>query len=175
MSTEFKNCCLQVLNTLAPLKKRLVRANEVPYMTKTLRKAIANRYRLENQYYKYKSAESLMAYKKQKNFCSRLYKKERKRYYTNLDSKIYWKDITDSKKCWKTTKPFFSDKGTNKNDITLIDGDKIFQEDAEVARIFSDFFSDAVKDPSIKLINDNVVKGEFSFALVCQSDIVKRR
>ena len=83
---EFKDGCLQILNTHAPLKKRLVRANEVPYMTKTLRKAIANRSRLENQYYKNKSGESLRAYKKQKNFCSRLYKKERKRYYTNLSS-----------------------------------------------------------------------------------------
>ena len=45
---------------------------------------------------------------------------------------------------WKTTKPFFSDKGANKNDITLIDVDKIFQEDAEVAMIFSDSLSDAV-------------------------------
>ena len=159
-------------------------------MSKTLREAIANRSRLKNQYYKYKSGESLRVYKKQKNVCSRLYKKERKKYYTNLDSK----NITDSKKFWKTTKPLFLDKGANNNDITLIDGDKIFQEDAKVARIFSDFFSDAVKDlnislpyiipiegiilkyqhhPSIKLINDNVVKGEFSFAFVCQSDIEK--
>ena len=38
--TECQNYCLQVLNTHAPLKKRLVRANEVPYMTKPLRKAI---------------------------------------------------------------------------------------------------------------------------------------
>ena len=69
----------------APLKRKLVRANEVPYMTKILRKGIANRSRLENRYYRDKSDESLRAYKKQKNFCSRLYKKERKKYYTNLD------------------------------------------------------------------------------------------
>ena len=50
--TECQNCCLQVLNTHVPLKKRLVRANEVPHMTKTLREAITNRPRLENQYYK---------------------------------------------------------------------------------------------------------------------------
>ena len=121
-------------------------------------------------------------------------------YYTNLNAK----SITHSKKFWKTTKPFFSDKGANKNDITLIDGNTNFQEDSEVARIFSDFFSDAVKDlnisvpkehiyegscvlcdpidriiskyqyhPSIKLINDSVVKGKFSFTLVSQSDIEK--
>ena len=111
----------EVFNKHAPLKKRVVRANEVPYMTKNLRKAIANRSRLENQYYKYKTAESLRAYRKQKNFCSRLYKKERKKYYNNLDAK----KITDSRKFWKTTKPFFSDKGAGKTEITLIEGDEI--------------------------------------------------
>ena len=85
----------------------------------------------------------------------------------------------------------------------MIEGDKIFQEDSEVARIFIDFFRDALNNlnvsvpkehiheasvlcdpidgiiskyqhhPSIKLIKDNVRKGEFSFILVCQNDIEK--
>ena len=171
-------------------------------MTKALRKAIANRSRLENQYYKYnpptglykyKTNESLRVYKQQKNFCSRLYKKERKNYYTNLDIN----KITDNKKFWKTTKPFFSDKGTGKTDIILIEEDNIFQEDHEVAKILNDHFSNAVKalnidipsecknnectissdpidniistfssHPSIKLINENVIKGNFSFDIV---------
>ena len=86
-----------MLNAHAPLKKKVVRANEVPYMTKALRKAIATRSRLENRYHKNKSGESLRAYKKQKNFCSRLYKNERKKYYTNLDVK----KVTDNKKFGK--------------------------------------------------------------------------
>ena len=52
--TEFEQRFLEVLNIHAPLKKKIVRANEVPYMTKALRKAIANRSRMENQYYKKK-------------------------------------------------------------------------------------------------------------------------
>ena len=63
---EFEICFLEVLNAHAPIKRRLVRANEVPYMTKALRKAIANRSRLENQYFKNKSKESLRVYKKNK-------------------------------------------------------------------------------------------------------------
>ena len=54
-------------------------------MTKALRKAIANRSRLENRFYRDKTDVTKKAYKKQKNYCSRLYKEERKRYYTNLD------------------------------------------------------------------------------------------
>ena len=187
--TEFQDGFLDVLNTHLPLKKKLIRANEVPYMTK----AIANRSRLENQYYKYKTNESFRVYKQQKNFCSRLYKKERKNYNTNLDIN----KITDNKKFWKTTKPFFSDKGTGKTDIILIEEDNIFQEDHEVAKILNDHFSNAVKafnidipsecknnestissdpidniistfssHPSIKLINENVIKGNFSFDIV---------
>ena len=90
-------------------------------MTKTLRKAIADRSRLENRYYKSKTGESLRAYKKQNNFCSKLYKKERKKYYTNLDIN----KITDCKKFWKTAKPLFSDKRVDDKNIALIEGDEI--------------------------------------------------
>ena len=113
-------------------------------MTKNLRKAISNRSRLENRYYRGKSIESLRAYKKQKNCCSRLYKRERKRYYNNLDLT----KITDSKKFWKTTKSFLSDKGAG---INGIEGDEIFHEESDVANILSDFFSNTVKNLNVSI------------------------
>ena len=197
---ELESKFLGLIDKHAPLKKKVVRANEVPYMTKALKKAIANRSRLENRYYKSKTDENLRTYRKQKNFCSRLFKKERKKYYTNLDVK----KITDSRKFWKTTKPFFSDKGTDKNDILLIEGDEIYQQDHEVAKILGEFFSNAVKSlnvgvpsehiseksavsndpidniilkysnhPSVKQINDNVITGNFSFTQVSLDDVKK--
>ena len=36
--TQYKSSFLKTLNGHAPLKKKIVRANEVPYMTKALRK-----------------------------------------------------------------------------------------------------------------------------------------
>ena len=48
----FENIFLQVLNAHVPLNKKIVRANNMPYMTKTLRKAIMGRPALENKYYK---------------------------------------------------------------------------------------------------------------------------
>ena len=68
---------MDLYNEHAPLKKKVKRANEVPYMTKALRKAIANRSRLEKRYYYLKTDESKISYRKQKNYCSTLYKKER--------------------------------------------------------------------------------------------------
>ena len=108
-------------------------------MTKALRKAFVDRSRLENQYYKDRSDESLRAYKKQQNFCSRLYKRERKLYFPNLDPK----KIADSRKFWKSVKPFLSDRGVGKTDIILIEGDEIIQEDSEVAKVLSDSVSSA--------------------------------
>ena len=67
--------------------KKVGRANEVPYLTNALSKAIATRSRLENRYYRHKNAESKWVYKKQKNYVSRLYKIERRKHYTNLDIK----------------------------------------------------------------------------------------
>ena len=50
----FEKVFLEVLQAHAPLKKKYVRANEVPYTTKTLRKAIMKRSQLESKIYKLK-------------------------------------------------------------------------------------------------------------------------
>ena len=55
--TVFEKILLNVLNTYAPVKKKVVRANNMPYMTKVLRKAIMIRSGLEKKYYKSKSVE----------------------------------------------------------------------------------------------------------------------
>ena len=50
--------------------------------------------------------ESLKKCKKQKSYCSRLYEKERKKFFSNLNlSKIY-----DNKIFWKIIQTFFSEK-----------------------------------------------------------------
>ena len=86
------------------LHKKIVRANQAPYITKNMRKAIMRRSALENIFYKDRNPENHKAYKKQKNYCSRLYKKERKKYYANLNID----KITDNIEFWKTVKPFIS-------------------------------------------------------------------
>ena len=56
----------------------MLRTNHVPYMTKTLRKAIMKSSELKIKYVKIKTNENLKSYKKQRYFCSKFYKKERK-------------------------------------------------------------------------------------------------
>ena len=83
--TSFEENFLGVLNKHTPLKKKVLRANNVPYVTKALRKAIMKNSYLEKLYLKNKSTKSLKKSKKLKNSCSRLYKKERKKYFDKLD------------------------------------------------------------------------------------------
>ena len=71
---------------------------------------------LQNKYFKSRSTDDCTAYKRQINYCSRLYKKEIKTYYKNLNLK----DIIDNKKFWKTIKPIFSDKAPQSNKITIV-------------------------------------------------------
>ena len=71
---------MNLLDHHAPLKKKILRANNAPYITKKLRKAIIKRSQLENIYKKTLTEKSLKVYKNQKNYISRLHKKEIKMF-----------------------------------------------------------------------------------------------
>ena len=71
---------MDTLDKHAPLKKKIVRANHAPYVTKNMRKAIMRRSALENVFYKKKTPESHKAYKKQKNIVAGFTKKNAKNF-----------------------------------------------------------------------------------------------
>ena len=100
---KFEDTCMHAL-----LKKKLLRANYSQYVTIALRKALMKRSKLDKIYFKKKTSESLKAYKKQKNYCSMLYKKERKKYFDNHNTSI----LSDDQTFWKVIKPFFINKST---------------------------------------------------------------
>ena len=77
--SKFEQIFLQALNKHDPPKKKVLRANDKPYMTKIVRKAIMSRSGLENKYYRDKLPGTGRAYKKQKNYTKRLIKKEKRR------------------------------------------------------------------------------------------------
>ena len=54
-------------------------------MNKTLTKVIMKQTELEIKYLKNNKNINLKAYKKQGNFCNKLYKNERKKYYNKLN------------------------------------------------------------------------------------------
>ena len=70
----------------APIKKRILRVNEAPFMTKELSKAIMNRSKLKNRYTKWPSRENVLVFKKQKNICKSLNKKTKKNHFSKITS-----------------------------------------------------------------------------------------
>ena len=79
---EFENAYLNVLNKHAPIKTKLVRANEAPFMDKELKKSIMTRSRLRNRYLKLPSQKNKLAYKIQRNVCTKLLRKRKRTYIT---------------------------------------------------------------------------------------------
>ena len=124
----FEDIFMLTLNKHAPQKSKVLRANDKPFMTKALRKAIMRRSALKNKFYKTGSPDIGKAYKTQRNYTKRLLKREKKKYFHNLDTKNY----TDNKKFWKTVKPLFSNSTGGSQKITL-------------AKTFNDFFIDCKK------------------------------
>ena len=143
---EFENIFLSTLNLHAPFKKKFIRANHAPYMTKSLRKAIMRRSQLLTKYRKSKDKSDHARYKKQRNYVSKMYKREKKSFYKNLDLK----NILDNKTFWKYMKPLFSDKTECISKISLVDGNEIISEDYKLAETFNTFFKEAVNKLDIQ-------------------------
>jgi predicted transport protein len=142
---KFENVFLETLEHHAPQKSKVIRANSKPYVTKDMRKAIMLRSQLKNKLYTYNTPEYLAAYKHQKNYCNRLYKKEKKKFYSNLDLR----NITDNRKFWKTVQPFFGNKGGSREKIVLVENEQVINNDQEVAQTFNDYFDGVVKSLGI--------------------------
>ena len=67
------------------MKKKFLRAKEVPYVTKALSNAIMERSELESNFLKYRNQQNMNNFREQKKFCNKLYKRERKRFYSKIN------------------------------------------------------------------------------------------
>ena len=132
------------------MKKKLVRANQTPYMTKALRKAIMRWSEIEAKHFKLKTNNTLEAYEKQKNYWSRLYKVER----TNFFEKLNLSFVVDNKN--------FNEKGSEvSNEIFLLENDKTLRDEFQV-------------HPSILLIKSKInPSNSFSFTEIETDDVDK--
>ena len=104
------------------------------------------RSQLETKYVKAKSQQTLKLYKKHKNFCSKLYKMERRKYYESLNMK----NVLESKEFWKTMRPFLYYKNTVFSQISMERNNRIISDDFYLSEEFSTFFEDAVWSLNVK-------------------------
>ena len=152
--------CTGVLNRYAPLKEKYIRANNSPFMNKRLSKAVMNRSRLRDKFLNKPTDENRSNYTKNRNYCTGLFRKEKRLYYNNRSVDL----LTDNRKFWKAVTPLFSEKYLCTNKITLLEGDEIISEDAEVARRFNNYFSKVVDNLNIEgFETDYIFKPELGY------------
>ena len=116
----FKESVFCIFNKHAPIRKKYLRANEAPFMTKD--NAIMKRSRYRNKFLKDKSQTSRENYKIQQNLCKKLLKKTKKSYFESLNTK----KITDNRTFWKTVVPLFTNKASRGEKIILTEAEKHF-------------------------------------------------
>ena len=75
---------------------------------------------------------------KQRNFCVKLLRQNKKNYFNNIDVK----DLNDNKKFWKTIKPKFSNKTKTVDTIILTENNKIIKDEKLIAETFKNYFTD---------------------------------
>ena len=146
--SDFQNTFTTVLHKHAPIKKKILRFNNNPFMSKALRKAIMHRSKLKSIYNKKRTDVNWANYKKQRNFCVTLLRRTKKEYFQNLNVK----DLSDNKKFWKIIKPYFSNKGLNSNKMLLKEKGELVSDEKQLASIMNKFFINITK--SLKLKED---------------------
>ena len=99
------------------------------------------RSRLRNKYLKEKSANSKIAYDKQRNYCVNLLRRTKKNYFASFNIS----SITDNNKFWKTTKPLFLDRISHKETINLVKNNTILSDEKIVADSFNNCFNKIIK------------------------------
>ena len=141
----FDGMVTNVLFKYGPIKKKYLRANDGPFMSKELRKKMMHRKIFLNKYNEDKTDENLAAYKRQRNKCVKILRKAKYNYYQNLDLK----NLTDNRKFWKTIKPVFTDKVQVSQSIILIENGEMVTDDLKIAEIFNDYFANITQDLEI--------------------------
>ena len=126
--SEFNERIERVLNKHAPIKKRCICANEGPFVTKALQKAIYTGTSLCNRYNKKRTQEKWDAFKRKRNKGVNILRQAKIDYYKNLDVKC----LTDNREFGKIIKPLFSDK-IKASSILVTD-------DRDIADIFYEYF-----------------------------------
>ena len=146
-----------VLDKHAPIKKKILRSNSAPFMSKRLRKEIMQRSRKRNVFNRDPTAHNWNSYRIQRNKCTRMIRDAKKAFY----GKINLHDLKSTKKFWNTIKPIFSEKAKPDAIHTLVDGGVIINDKQDLANTMADYYANVVNNLGLPSIpTTDVVENE---------------
>ena len=133
---SFENIFDRTLSKHAPLKTKVLRGNNLPYVNKNLRKAIMCRSNLKKRANLSGKPEDMARFKKQRNFVVNLNRKLKKSFFARTSN--------SPKNFWKAIKPYFGGKGSAiRERILLVENDSIVSSEKELASVFNFYFNSA--------------------------------
>ena len=100
------------------LFRKYIRANESPFMTKDLHKAIMKRSKIRSKFVKSRNLSDRKNYTSQRNFCKKMLKNTTRTYFNNLDIR----KVTDNRTFRKIVVPLFSKKFSKSEKKNLAEG-----------------------------------------------------
>ena len=130
---NFKQFFLDITNKHAPVKTKMIRGNNAPFMNQELIKEIMVRSKLRNKFNRHRTKTNWKNYTKQRsNKCT---------YVRHEAVRLHF-----SKLCKNGIKPFINNKGCHdKNNLTLYEGCNIAKDEIEVSKILNNFYINIVK------------------------------
>lgn len=131
----------QIIDQHAPIKTRVVKVDQLPYMNSELRKAINVKNMLRRKWDKCKTQLNWDKYRKQRNLVTRKRKQSVQKYVTEKCVTSNGQDF------WKTVKPLMSNKcKSSSSGITLIENGDVINDPVIVGNVFNQFYIDITKD-----------------------------
>ena len=126
----------------APLKKKFLRRNQAPFMTKEFRKVVYNRSKSRNKFCKVPTEQNEKLCKKQRNKCASIRKKSIRNYFNKIASG----NIVTNRNFWKIIKCFLSNESHLENvDIMLNHNNKIICNDHELVKVFNEHYINTIE------------------------------
>ena len=139
----FTKVLTDVMEKNAPVKSKVIKKPQIPYMNSKLRKAMHKRNMLRNKYKK--GLVEWDVYRIQRNITTSIYKKSQATYFSER-----CEGGAKNQKFWKTIKPFLTSKQPSCQNIILKEDDEIITDEREICNIFNDFFSHVAMDIGFK-------------------------
>ena len=146
---HFSKCFNEVADKHAPFKERKILPKQVPYMNSELKWAIYRKKMLYNKFQKYNNSKNWEAYRRQRNYITKLKSKSINTYFIERCA-----GGPKSKDFWPTVKPFLTNKGNvNQKDTVLSENDVLITKQDEVCEIFNNIFVNVAKNIGNNQIN----------------------
>ena len=136
----------QRLEQVCSIEEKVVRGNQMLFMTKDLSEEIMKRSRQRDKFLKNKCLENIMLYIQQRKNCVSLLRTAKFRHYANLNEK----KILNNKQFWKVVQPLFSDKSMCGDKINLTENGKWRQKkySRSIKQLFLKYSEDISQDSS---------------------------